>query len=70
MRDYLHDLSRPSSPGHASFPRTRLRRNRRWPWIREMVQETRFVAANLIWPIFVIEGTNRREPIHSMPGVE
>jgi len=35
-----------------------------------MVQETRFVAANLIWPIFVIEGTNRREPIHSMPGVE
>ena len=70
MRDYLHDLSRPSSPGHAAFPRTRLRRNRRWPWIREMVQETRFVAANLIWPIFVIEGTNRREPIHSMPGVE
>jgi porphobilinogen synthase len=35
-----------------------------------MVQETRFVAANLIWPIFVIEGANRREPIHSMPGVE
>ncbi len=35
-----------------------------------MVQETRFAAGNLIWPIFVIEGTNRREPILTMPGVE
>lgn len=53
-----------------SFPQTRMRRNRRWPWVREMLQETHLSAQNLIWPIFVIEGTNRREPISSMPGVE
>jgi len=47
-----------------------MRRNRRWPWIREMLRETRFTPSNLIWPILVIEGTNRREPIASMPGVE
>lgn len=35
-----------------------------------MVQETQLSAANLIWPIFVIEGQNRSEPIASMPGVE
>jgi len=54
----------------ASFPQTRLRRNRRWPWVREMLQETHLSAKHLIWPIFVIEGTNCREPIASMPGVE
>lgn len=52
------------------FPETRMRRNRRWPWVREMLRETRFTASNLIWPIFVIEGNNRRELIASMPGVE
>lgn len=54
----------------SSFPQTRLRRNRRWPWVREMLQETHLSAKHLIWPIFVIEGTNSREPIASMPGVE
>jgi porphobilinogen synthase len=54
----------------ASFPRTRLRRNRRWGWLREMLQETRFVPANLIWPIFVIDGTRQVEPVATMPGVE
>jgi len=43
---------------------------RRWDWIRGMVQETQLSASNLIWPIFVIEGQNRSEPIASMPGVE
>jgi porphobilinogen synthase len=35
-----------------------------------MVQETQLSASNLIWPIFVIEGTGRTEPIATMPGVE
>lgn len=59
-----------SSSNGASFPRTRLRRNRRWGWLREMLQETRFVPANLIWPIFVIDGTRQVEPVATMPGVE
>ena len=52
------------------FPETRMRRNRRFAWVRDMLCETRFTASNLIWPIFVIEGNNRRESISSMPGVE
>lgn len=52
------------------FPDTRMRRNRRWPWVREMVRETRLCASNLIWPIFIIEGNQRREAVASMPGVE
>jgi porphobilinogen synthase len=35
-----------------------------------MVAENVLIAADLIWPVFVVEGTNRREPISSMPGVE
>ena len=52
------------------FPSTRLRRTRRWDWIREMVQENQLSAKNLIWPIFVIEGQGKTEPIATMPGVE
>ena len=53
-----------------AFPRTRMRRNRRAPWVRRMVAETRLDASDLIWPAFVIEGRGRREPVASMPGVE
>ena len=53
-----------------SFPSTRLRRMRRWDWVRNMVQETVLTPANLIWPLFVIEGTDRTEAIASMPGIE
>jgi porphobilinogen synthase len=35
-----------------------------------MLQETHFSAANLIWPVFVIDGVNQRQAISSMPGVE
>lgn len=50
--------------------RRRLRRNRRFDWSRRMVAETRLGVDDLVWPIFVIEGRNRREPIAAMPGVE
>ena len=48
----------------------RLRRNRRAPWARRLVSETSLSAADLVWPLFVIEGKGRREPVASMPGVE
>ncbi len=53
-----------------SFPGTRLRRTRRWDWVRHMVQETVVHPAHLIWPLFVIEGHNTSEPVKTMPGVE
>mgnify|MGYP000986074938 CR=1 FL=1 len=52
------------------FPATRLRRLRTDDWARRLVREHRLSVDNLIWPLFVIEGENRREPIESMPGVE
>jgi porphobilinogen synthase len=47
-----------------------MRRNRRAPWTRRLVAENVLIAADFIWPVFVVEGTARREPIFSMPGVE
>ncbi|QDV73559.1 porphobilinogen synthase [Botrimarina mediterranea] len=55
---------------YGSFPTTRLRRLRRHDWSRRLVSESRLSAADLIWPIFVCEGSKRREPIGSMPGVQ
>ena len=54
---------------HAPFPHTRLRRNRKSPWARALVSENTLTAADLIWPMFVIEGQNKNEAIASMPGV-
>ncbi len=47
----------------------RLRRMRKADWSRRLVQENRLTVDDLIWPIFVIEGEGRREPIDAMPGV-
>ena len=52
------------------FPQTRLRRLRRYDWSRRLVAENRLTASDLILPLFVHEGENRREPIASMPGVD
>ncbi len=49
---------------------TRLRRNRRTGWSRRMVRENSLAAEDLIWPLFLVDGENRREPVPSMPGVE
>ncbi|MFZ5723588.1 MAG: porphobilinogen synthase [Pseudomonadota bacterium] len=49
---------------------SRPRRLRRDDFSRRLVRETVLTAADLIWPVFVIEGHNRREPVASMPGVE
>ena len=47
----------------------RMRRNRRTDWSRRMVRETVLGRDDLIWPIFVVEGTDIRQPVASMPGV-
>ena len=54
----------------ATLPRTRLRRNRRFDWSRRIVAENRLGVDDLIWPVFVVEGKDQRQPIASMPGVE
>jgi porphobilinogen synthase len=52
------------------FPRTRLRRMRRDDFSRRLMRESTLSADNLIYPLFVIEGKGRREPIQSMPDIE
>ncbi len=52
------------------YPTTRMRRPRQAAWSRALVAETSLTAANLIWPIFVVDGKKVRQPIASMPGVE
>jgi porphobilinogen synthase len=52
------------------FPRTRMRRMRRDEFSRRLMREHTLSADNLIYPMFVIEGSKRREPVASMPGVE
>lgn len=52
------------------FPAVRMRRNRRTEWCRRLVAEHTLTPADLIWPMFVIDGTNMRVPVESMPGVE
>jgi porphobilinogen synthase len=51
------------------FPVTRMRRMRRNETLRSMVRETRLAREDLILPLFVVEGSGRREAIASMPGV-
>ncbi len=52
-----------------SFPSTRLRRLRRTPALRGLVRETALSPADLIQPLFVTAGTDLREPVESMPGI-
>jgi porphobilinogen synthase len=80
MSSKLTPLSRPDAPpagreGHDGLAKAlalpkRLRRNRKAEWSRRLVRETRLSTDDLIWPLFLIEGTNRREPVASMPYVE
>tara|TARA_B110000003_G_scaffold121031_1_gene123450 strand:- start:1313 stop:2293 length:981 start_codon:yes stop_codon:yes gene_type:complete len=51
-----------------NFPKTRMRRLRYNKILRELVEDTRVVASDLIYPIFITEGSKIKEPINSMPG--
>ncbi|MBB5045693.1 porphobilinogen synthase [Rhodopseudomonas rhenobacensis] len=48
----------------------RPRRNRKSEWARRLVRENVLTTDDLIWPMFVIDGDNKRAPVGSMPGVE
>lgn len=51
------------------FPKTRMRRMRYNSFSRRLMQETYLSADDLIYPVFIMEGSNKREPIASMPGI-
>jgi len=51
------------------FPKTRLRRNRQSPWIRELTAQNALLPSDLILPLFVIEGKNKEEKINHLPDV-
>ena len=52
-----------------NYPNLRLRRNRKQPWIRRLVQENTLSPNDFILPIFLIEGKNKKEKVNSMPDV-
>jgi porphobilinogen synthase len=56
----------PASP----FPAIRMRRIRANPWSRALCAEHVLTPADLIWPIFLIDGVKRTEPVATMPGIE
>jgi len=53
----------------ASFPRTRMRRMRRDEFSRRLMREHTLTTADLILPVFVLDGPSRTEDVSSMPGV-
>ena len=54
----------------ARYPKIRMRRNRSSDFIRRLVRENELSTNDLIYPMFVVEGTGTREPVESMPGIE
>ena len=51
------------------YPSLRLRRTRKYNWSRRLTQENNLSSGDLIYPIFLIEGKNKKQSIKSMPGV-
>ena len=56
-------------PTLAAFPATRLRRTRQSAAVRALVQENSLSVGDLIWPVFLCDGTDVVQPVASMPGV-
>ncbi len=61
-------MPRFTHPGR--YPGTRLRRNRADAWTRRLVAENWLSPDDLIWPIFLVEGKESKDPVASMPGVD
>ncbi|MEP6608276.1 MAG: porphobilinogen synthase [Burkholderiaceae bacterium] len=55
---------------HGQFPSVRMRRMRRDDFSRRLMREHQLTVSDLIYPVFVLDGAKRREPVASMPGVE
>ena len=53
----------------AAYPALRLRRTRASTWSRRLHAETVLTPADLIWPMFIVEGEGVEQPIDSLPGV-
>ena len=53
-----------------NFPAIRMRRMRKDSFTRAMMREHVLSASDLIYPVFILDGANRRETVSSMPGVE
>ena len=53
-----------------AFPQTRLRRLRKTGVLRDLVRETELAASDLVYPMFVEHGLDRRTPIEAMPGID
>ena len=51
------------------YPDLRLRRNRKQTWSRRLIQENTLSPSDFILPIFLVDGSNKRYEIKSMPGV-
>lgn len=56
--------------GRGGYPRVRMRRMRRDEFSRRLMRENQLSVADLIYPMFVLEGEGQREPVASMPGIE
>jgi len=77
----MHDRRKPAAPSNASatdraaprapgaFPRVRMRRPRRYDWSRRLTAENVLTVDDLIWPVFVLDGKGKEQPVASMPGV-
>ena len=63
-------MSAPFDPSRSLGLIHRPRRNRRTDWARRLVREHVVTTADLIWPLFLVEGERQRVPVPSMPGVE
>ncbi|MBL9127751.1 MAG: porphobilinogen synthase, partial [Verrucomicrobiales bacterium] len=63
------NASAPTPPSSTAMPRRRPRRLRQSPTVRDMVQETRIRASDLIAPLFVHPGSHPEEKVASLPGV-
>ena len=56
-------------PFAGRFPDRRMRRMRRDDFSRRLMRENRLSADDLIYPVFVLDGKNREEPVPSLPGI-
>ena len=66
----MRDPSPRPAPAPSLDLTVRPRRNRKSEWARRLVRENVLTTDDLIWPLFVVDGDNKRLPVASMPGVE
>lgn len=69
MRDEVARAEAPPASAALDLP-VRMRRNRKTEWSRRMMRQSVLTTNDLIWPLFVADGDNKRAPVQSMPGVD